>query len=489
MSDILSTFCRPEEGGVSSEWVSDYIRTLNDKRKMCHSFLMIRHGKVFAEGYWAPFHKDFKHRMYSISKSFVSGAIGMLVDEGKIKLSDRIVDYFPDKLPADLDPLIAEMTIRDMLMMATCHRGTTYNLPTGPEEKDWLATFFNPARKPDHKPGTVFLYDTSSTHTLCVLVERLTGKTLLGYLQDKVLSEIVFSEDAWCVQAPEGNSWGGSGVMCTTRDLARYALLFANDGRINGKQYLSKEYIREATTAQIDNGAYGYGYQIWRQRNNAFSFNGMGGQYALVVPDKDFLLICTSDSQGDPDNYNGIPDLIFDTVIDKIADAPLPQDDGAYGSLCSLIASLKVSVPFGDRYSPLMEKINGVTYTLDENPMGIKSFKIRFTEDGGLLTYHTNRGDKKFPFRLAAYEDTTFPETHYYGTRITVPADREYRCLNAGVWQDENNFLLRTYVIDDYFGNMSANFSFTDNKVSLTITKNAEWFMNEYPGTAQGMVE
>lgn len=487
MSDVLNTFCRPEEVGVSSAWVSDYIRTLNDKRKVCHSFMMIRHGKVFAEGYWAPFHKDFKHRMFSISKSFVSGAIGMLIDEGKITLDDKIVDHFPEKLPAEVDPYIAEMTIRHMLMMSTCHpNGTTYKTKSGLDTKDWVATFFNPDYKPNRHPGSCYQYDTSSTHTLCALVEKLTGKTLLAYLQEKVLSEIGFSADAWCIQAPCGVSWGGSGVLCTARDLARYALLFANGGRLNGKQYLSEEYVREATSKQIDNGEYGYGYQIWRQRGNSHAFTGMGGQYALYNPEKDFMLVCTSDSQGDPEKYNGIQDLIFDAVIDKIESETLPADDAAYESLTSLIDGLKVSVPFGEAQSPLMDKINGVTYELGENPMGMKSFTIRFADNGGVLTYHTDRGDKAYPFRMAEYEDTFLPETHYHNEIICTPSGKPFRCLNAGVWQDENTFLLRTLIIDNHIGNMSAFFTFDQDKVSLNIIKNCEWFLNEYSGSAQG---
>ena len=177
MSDILNQFCKPEEVGVSSEWISDYIRTLNDKRKICHSFLMIRHGKVFAEGYWAPFHKDFMHRMYSVSKSFVSAAIGMLADEGQISLDDRIITYFPDQDDGNVHPLIHEMTIRDMLMMATCHKHNSY----GVGDENWLRTFFHPHTEPDHPAGTEFRYDTAATYTLDVLVERLTGKTFLEY--------------------------------------------------------------------------------------------------------------------------------------------------------------------------------------------------------------------------------------------------------------------------------------------------------------------
>lgn len=489
MSDVLE-FCRPEEVGVSPSFVCDYINEVNRRGKMCHSFMMIRHGKVFAEGYWKPFHKDWKHRMYSISKTFVSAAIGMLVDEGRIKLTDKICDYFPDKLPENLDPLIAEMTLRDMLMMATCHPLSTYER----YDPDWLATFFEPHHKPDRKAGTKFHYDTSASYTLDVLVERLTGKTFLDYVKDKGLCDMGFSKDSWCVKAPEGYAWGGSGVMCTTRDLARFASVFANEGEINGKRILSKEYVREATAKQIDNDegkhdalkGHGYGYQIWRTANNTYSFCGMGGQLATIVPDKDFILVCTSDTQGDADGYAPFCDIVFDTVINRMSDEAIPYDEAAYSELKELTYGLTVNMPFGEKDSPEKEKINGVTYELDPNQMGIKSFEINFDGYAGSVCLHTDRGDKEFPFGCEAYVDTFFPEKHYYGDQIGVPADREFRCLNAGVWTDEKTFMLRTYIIDVCFGNMAAYFSFEGDGVKLKMIKAAEFFLDEYFGEAEG---
>ena len=493
MSDILK-FCRPEEVGVRPEWVADYVNTLNGMRKMCHSFLMMRGGKVFAEGYWKPFHKDWLHRMYSVSKTFVSAAIGMLYDEGKIKLDDKIVDYFPDQLPTDgeVHPWIAEMTIRDMLMMATCQKTTTYSN----DKVNWIKTFFQPPHEPDHRAGTLFRYDTSSSYTLDVLVERLTGKTFVDYLKDKGLRELGFSEDAWCVEAPEGYAWGGSGVECTTRDLTRFAMLFAHGGVVDGKRYLSEQYVREATSKQIENLApgaapdactgHGYGYQIWRARDDSFAFLGMGGQMAVIIPSKDIIFTCTSDTQGDADGYHGIIDILFDTVVNRICENNIPADDDAYAKLNALLSGLEVNVPAGEVSSPIMDSINGTTYKLGENKMGIAEFTFEFNGSAGMLTYNTNRGIKRFPLCLGRYADTVFPETHYSGRRIWTPKGEGYRCLNAAVWTEPNTLLVRTYAIDDYFGNIAAKFTFDGDKVSVNMTKTAEWFFNEYTGTAEG---
>lgn len=493
MADIL-TFTRSEEVGVHPAWIENYVLEMNRRGKMCHSFLMMRHRKVFAEGYWKPFHQNWLHRMYSVSKTFVSAAIGMLIDEGKIKLTDKIVSYFPDKLPENLQPLIAEMTIRDMLMMSTCHKYSTY---TG-SDMDWLRTFFDPHHEPDHPSGTEFRYDTSATYTLDVLVERLTGKTFLEYLRDKALRELGFSEDAWCVEAPEGYAWGGSGVECTIRDLARFAMLFLYNGKLNGKQYLSEEYIKAATSFQINNvengkidamHGNGYGYQIWRTWHNTFSFCGMGGQLAICIPDKDFLFVCTSDMQGDADGYVPIYNVLWDTVINHLTDDDvLPHDDAAYEKLNHTLESLTVSVPLGEKTSPMAEKINGATYTLEENPMGIRGFTIRFEGEAGQVCYNTSRGDRVFPFGIGRYEDTKFPETHYSGKRINQPLGDGYRCLNAAVWKAPEKLLIRTYVIDDYFGNMAAEFTFDGDRVHLSMTKTAEWFLDEYVGQAEGVI-
>ena len=494
MADILQ-FARPEEMGVHPGLIADYVREMNARRKMCHSFLMMRHGKVIAEGYWKPFHKDWLHRMYSVSKTFVSAAIGMLCDEGKISLNDKIADYFPDKLPENPHPYIMEMTIRDMLMMATCHKYNTYN----GNDMDWLHTFFNPHHEPDHRAGTEFRYDTSGTYTLDVLVERITGKDFLTYLKDKYLREVGFSEDAWCVEAPEGYAWGGSGVECTTRDMARFALLFTQNGVVGGKRYLSEEYVREATSKQIDNAGangdngvtgFGYGYKIWRGWHNSYCFLGMGGQLVICIPDRDFVFCCTGDMQGDADGYDvPINHVLWDTVIDKMSDEAVESDDAAYEELGKLLDSIEVNVPAGEKTSPLAEKISGRRYALGENRMGMTGFTVTFEGDGGKVVYETPRGEKEFCFGSGRYEDTFFPETHYSGRRINTPLGREYRCLNAAVWLEENKLLVRSYVIDDYFGNMAAVFTFDEDRVSLDITKTAEWFMDEYPGHAEGKAE
>lgn len=496
MNDKIFDFetVTPESVGVDSTGVIKFLESLEERKLNMHSIIGLRHGKIFFEGYYSPMSKDRKHRMYSISKSFVSAAIGLLYDEGRISLDDKIVKYFPDHLPENPDPNLMNVTIRDMLMMSTCYDGGSYDRDT----PNWTHSFFNSPSS--HPSGTIFNYDTSGTNVLNVLVERLTGKPFLEYMKDKMLRELGFSEDAWCVKMPEGNSWGGSGVICTTRDLARFALAFLNRGNIGGKQYLSGEYIDMATSKQIDNNrtgyiddcitGYGYGYFIWRTWRNAYTMWGMGGQYALCIPEKDMLFVINADNQGTNDSATLFPSL-WDNIITPAKDSAITENATAYAALNNKLSTLSLPVPMGEAVSPYAEKINGVTYTFsDNNLMGITKLRFELEGDHGALYYTNRRGDKKITFGLGKFVNSTFPETSYYGDTMLTPADREYLCTTAAVWSDPSILLVRCNIIDDYFGNLTMSFGFKkDKKVSVYMVRNAEWFLDDYGGIAEGTAE
>ncbi|MDD6796961.1 MAG: serine hydrolase, partial [Clostridia bacterium] len=191
-------YASPEDMGISSQAIRNFLERLENHKLPMHSFLLMRHGKLLSETYYEPYSADIPHRMFSITKSFTSLAIGFLEDEGKLSLDDKIVGFFPEKQPeGGADPLIAKTTVRDMLRMASPHDKTTYKQI---EIDDWVKTFF--IAEPKHLPGAFFAYDTSATHTLTALVEKLTGQSLLDYLRCKFLDEIGFSKDAYALKDP-----------------------------------------------------------------------------------------------------------------------------------------------------------------------------------------------------------------------------------------------------------------------------------------------
>lgn len=177
--DALFGFATPEECGVKSEWIEKFLDELEEKRLMMHSVMLVRGGKIFAEGYYAPFQEGELHRMYSASKSFVSTAIGVLVGQGKVALDDPAVKYFPEYADWDLHPYVREMTVRDLLCMQTAYTDSTYG--GNPMAPSWVETFFTTA--PSHPAGTVYHYD-GATSLLSAIVDRVAGKETIEFLKD-----------------------------------------------------------------------------------------------------------------------------------------------------------------------------------------------------------------------------------------------------------------------------------------------------------------
>jgi len=484
----------PEEEGISSRRIINMVNALCGDGMNMHSYILIRHGKILSEGYFAPFNKDMKHRMYSVSKTFVSAAIGLLYTDGRIKLDDKIVSFFPEKVTESTHPDVMEMTIRDLLMMSTAYNTCTYTV----NDDNWIDTFFT--TPPTHPAGTVYTYDTSASYILNVIVERLTGKPFIEYLKEKILDEIGFSEDSWCVQSPEGNSWGGSGVMCTSRDLAKFALLWMNGGKWEGKQLISEDYVKAATSRQIDNcitgwrdGAiygYGYGYQIWIIRDNAFLLNGMGSQFAVCIPEKDIVFVTTGDTQGSERAKFCIFDNLWNEIVYPAADEAMAADEDAYRELCIKNENLLPPVVPGEyKLEESERKYGGRRITIVEgNPMKLKEARFTFDGDGGTLEYRSERGEHKIEFGFGYHRYGEFPETHYFAERIKCQLGHGYKYSATAAWTEPHKLVIRVFAIDDYFGNITMTFSFKDNKVGIYMFKIAEWFFDEYNGFAEGLL-
>ncbi len=483
----------PEEAGISSSDIEKMLSAMEKRGINLHSFLIIKGGSIVSEGYYPPFDENYKHRMYSVSKSFVSTAVGALIDEGKLSLDEKVYKFFPDKIPPEgLHPYVENTTVRDLLMMCSPFEIDAY--APCPENMDWTWTFFN--TKPNHPSGTVFKYDTCGTYMLDVIVERITGKPFMTYLYEKILKYMDFSEDTWCVKSPEDYSWGGSGVMATIRDMARLGYLYMNKGKVNGKQLLSEKYAAEAVKPLVNSAndcatspySKGYGYQIWCT-DEGFAFIGMGGQLCFMFPERDLIFAVNGDNQGNPAAYSVLFHTFEDYVLFNMSKEPLPENKEAYESLNKKLESLKSPVPKGEPCSPLSEKISGKWIKCDRNPMGIYKYKLDFMGDEGIFTYDTKRGLKELKFGIGKHVISTFPEKQYSVEKINTPTNRELRCTAAANWYRENELTLRCYIIDNCFGNCIITFGFNGDKATVIMYKTAEWFMNEYQGEAGGKIE
>jgi hypothetical protein len=383
------------------------------------------------------------------------------------------------------------MKVRDLLLMATPYNHTTYTV----HDTHWAKTFFT--AKATHKSGTVFNYDTSGTVTLNALVEKLSGQTVIDYLRPRLLEPLGFSPEAWCVERPEGGAWGGSGLLCSAHDLCCFGLFLLNRGNWKRTQLLSASYLEEACSPLIDNRVsvgsaemqFGYGYQIWQTRYNSFCAFGMGSQLCLCVPEKDLVLVTTGDTQSMPHGQDVILDAFWKKVYPYIEDRALPENKEDYTKLKNKLAALEFPRVEGAVSSTLQSGFCGKKYLFDLNPMKISWAVVDFTGEEGSLKYANASGTHEIRFGLGKYIEGVFPETHYFGKKIGVPAGRGYRYKASGAWFNPQSLTIYLYIIDDYLGTLKINCFFETDTLTLHMNKAAEWFLDEYLGMATGKLE
>ena len=480
----------PEKAGISSEKVLEFYKHLEKMDLSTHSVIMAKGDSIFSEVYWAPFNKDFKHRMYSVSKSFVGIAVGLAEQEGLLSLDDKFIKYFPEY--EDMaDELLKTQTIRDMLSMRTVYRWGGENWFTS-GRADRCESYF--VKKSEKVPGIFYDYDSSGSFMLGAIVERVTGMKFLDYLREKALKYAGFSEDAYCLTCPGGHSWSDSAIICTPRDLLTFAKFVMDKGNIDGKNYINEEYMTKAVSKVCSNYSNvsktytteGYGYQIWRFPENGFLFNGMGAQFAVCIPDKDFIFVINSDNQGDAEGKKKIFDGVCEILIPNLKEE-LPENEKAYKELMDYTDSLKLNCLKGETTSKTVDLINGKTYKLKENPMGIEWVKFDFEGEKGKISWKNAQGEKELPFGMGYNEFAKFPQTGYCDMVAAAPCEGNmYDCATSAIWDDEIKLVIKVQIIDKYFGRLAMSFAFEDDFIDVRMEKTAEHFLNEYEGTTYG---
>ena len=488
--NIIAT---PESEGLDSNQIIKFLQIVKNRKINLHSFLLAKKGKILAEGYFSPFNKDFKHRIYSSSKTFVALAIGRAIGEGKINLSDKLVEFFPEYQVKEDREWLKQTTVEDALKMAVPILTDSYANYDG---KDWTWTFFN--LNEDLKPaGTVFNYNTSGTAILSTIIEKMTGRPFLDYLRP-VFDKIGVADDVWCVKAPDGFSRGGSGVVITLRDFAKVGELLMHRGEHNGEQLIPLDFMTKATSVQISNlydnnyspfMSSGYGYQVWINQYG-FGMYGMGSQLAFCFPEKDLLFVCHGDTQSRKDDCPSILfDLVWQLFYSNLQEYPLPENAYSHGELKKMLQNLQLNTDYGDKHSTCEKGINGSKYILKPNPMGWKWFSLNFSENQGSLIYENARGKKTINFGLNKFVAGKFPETHYYDKITGEPSNRELDALFCAGWIEEKKLLIRNYIIDVNMGNCFMTFSFKGNEVGLCFVKQMEFALQDYDGFAGGYRE
>ena len=329
----------PEAQGVSSAGLIEFIQTADRQVASMHSFMLVRHGYVVCEAWWAPESADKPHVLWSLSKSFTSTAVGLAVAEGKLSIDDPVVNFFPEQVPSDPSPNLKAMRVRDLLTMSTGHQDE----PNVRASSDWITTFL--AHPVPHKPGAHFQYNTPATFMQSAIVQKVTGETVVNYLQSRLFDPLGIVAPQWDAN-PQGISLGGYGLYLRTEDIAKFGQLYLQKGNWQGKQLLPVEWTDLATAKQVSNGSnplsdwdQGYGFQFWRCRHDGFRGDGKDGQFCIVLPKQDTVIAITANT-GD---MQAELDVVWDKLLPAIGDTPLHDDPASVAKLKSVVNDLRAT--------------------------------------------------------------------------------------------------------------------------------------------------
>ncbi|MGF0173960.1 serine hydrolase domain-containing protein [Streptomyces sp. Marseille-Q5077] len=383
----------PAAQGVDASGVLAFLDALDAAPDIePHSLMILRHDRLVASGWWAPYTPERPHLLYSISKSFTSTAAGIAAGEGLIRLDDPVISYFPE-FDADItDPRSRAMLVRHVASMASGHETDALDEARARDREDLVRGFLLAA--PTRDPGTVFAYNQPATFTLAAIVQRASGQSLTEYLRPRLLDPLGIGEVAW-LRHRDGRELGFSGLHATTDAIARLGRLYLRGGMWDGKRLLPEWWVAEATRPQISNSGvmpgddwqHGYGFKFWMSRHG-YRGDGAFGQFCLVLPEQDAVIATTADTW----NMQGLLDLVWEHLLPAFRPAPLTGGEAADVALAERLAGLALPPAAGEPAPPQRaEAWSAAAFTpygdADGNLSRLTAIDLAPDGDGWALTF------------------------------------------------------------------------------------------------------
>lgn len=398
----------PESVGIHSEDILNLVHSLLESGVEMHGLMIMRHGKVCAEGWWTPYESELIHGLQSMTKTYTATALGIAYTEGLVRLDERIIDIFPEESPKSPDENLKLLTVRDLLCMGT-------GMVTKPDHvRGWVKEFLHTPVV--HKPGSAFFYNSMGTSMLGEIIRKKTGMGLMEYLTPRLFDVIGIDAQklGWYV-LPDGMEYGGGGLYATTEDNLRLMKLYADGGLWEGKRVLASDYVEMATSVQNDSSGerkvnppaednfVGYGFQIWMCRpEGVYRADGAMGQYSIVFPKQDMIIAVNETAENAVWAQNTL-DILWN-FAGKIKDEVLEEDVNGYETLKNYLSDAQIPIPFQSQRSAYEKNIRGNRYCLKEghfdldvtifiqfeegfSTTGITEFSLDFEKDRAKLSF------------------------------------------------------------------------------------------------------
>ncbi|NYJ30308.1 serine hydrolase domain-containing protein [Galbitalea soli] len=452
----------PDSQGVSARGLAEFVTALDAAVAHPHSVMVMRHGTVIAEGWWAPYAATLPHMMFSVSKSFTAMAVGLAIVEGRLSVDDRVIELLRDDAPAAPSPHLAAMRVRDLLTMTAGH--ATESLPPVWRlgDRSWAAAILD--HPVEHEPGTRFVYNSGASYLLAAIVQRVTGERMLDYLTPRLLEPLGIAGAQW-QQSPQGIDTGGWGLSITTEDLARFGQFLLQRGEWNGRQLVPREWIETATSAVVSNApaggatesdwSMGYGYQFWQCRHGAYRADGAFGQFCVVLPEQDAVLVLT----GGYEDMQAALAVAWSTLLPAFEGAD-PDATRTAAELTALLSTL--SIPAPPPAEPATLRVEVEPNEWEVRHVTIDADHIRF--------------DGRFGTRTMAFgEGVWMPgSTTLHGAVRDIPELASVRIQSAAAWLSPTHWRGQMILVETPFL-QTLDIVVDGDSASLTLTQNVSF--------------
>jgi hypothetical protein len=362
----------PREVGVNAADVDAFLDDATASGLEIHGLMLHRAGRVVAEGWWWPYRADRPRIMHSATKSVLASGIGLALGDGRFKLEDKVVSFFPEHLPAVVDDRLASMTVEDLLTMRAGHEAETSGSIWRGIGTSWTAEFFKIPVV--HQPGTVYMYTSAASYMLSAILTKMTGETLHDYLKPRFFAPLGIADEQWDV-GPDNINPGGNGLTMRTADLLKLGVLHAQGGLWENRRVLSEAWVSEATRSHGDN----YGYQWTTTAGGAYLAIGIFMQFVIVFPKHQATLAVIGAEQQGSNAF--LPVLLrhFPRAFERI----LSADEAAVADarLRARLTAVAGKPGIVSHPSGRAAQISGRTYRITPNTVGATSLRFDFEQD------------------------------------------------------------------------------------------------------------